>query len=265
MSLLELTDVTRSVRLADDRVLPILRGVTLSVDAGEHVAVVGRSGTGKSTLLNILGLLDSPTDGEYLLDDASTRRISGRRRSRLRGDSFGFVFQQFNLLTGRTVLENVAAPLLYARGRQFWSRARLAAEMLDRVGLGDRLEDMPDRLSGGEQQRVAIARALVRRPRVILADEPTGALDVDTGTEVMSLLDEIARESGAALVTITHDLAVAARSGRHYRLADGVLVPVTLVAPDRPGSLAEWVGDVPMLGASTDAAVVAAGPAGGAA
>ncbi|HEY0217921.1 MAG TPA: ABC transporter ATP-binding protein [Cellulomonas sp.] len=252
MSLLELTGVARSVRLPDDRVLEILRGVTLSVDAGEHVSVVGRSGTGKSTLLNILGLLDGPTHGEYLLDGVPTARLSGRRRSRLRGTSFGFVFQQFNLLAGRTTLENVAAPLLYATGKQFWARRRTAAEMLERVGLGDRLDDMPEKLSGGEQQRVAIARALVRRPRVILADEPTGALDVDTGTEVMSLLDSIARESGAALVAITHDLAVAARAQRHYRLADGVLVPVQLVAPDRPGSLAEWVGDVPTLGAITD-------------
>jgi putative ABC transport system ATP-binding protein len=254
VNLLDLHEVTRSVRLPDDRVLHILRGVSLRVDAGEHVAVVGRSGTGKSTLLNILGLLDSPTSGEYLLDGAPTAKLSGRRRSRLRGESFGFVFQQFNLLNGRTVLENVAAPLLYASGRQFWTRRRLAAEMLERVGLGDRLEDRPEKLSGGEQQRVAIARALVRRPRVILADEPTGALDVDTGTEIMQLLDDIAQESGSALVTITHDLAVAARAQRHYRLAEGRLVGVDLVAPDRPGSLAEWVGDVPTLGASTDRA-----------
>jgi putative ABC transport system ATP-binding protein len=254
VNLLDLHEVTRSVRLPDDRVLHILRGVSLRVDAGEHVAVVGRSGTGKSTLLNILGLRDSPTSGEYLLDGAPTAKLSGRRRSRLRGESFGFVFQQFNLLTGRTVLENVAAPLLYASGRQFWTRRRLAAEMLERVGLGDRLEDRPEKLSGGEQQRVAIARALVRRPRVILADEPTGALDVDTGTEIMQLLDDIAQESGSALVTITHDLAVAARAQRHYRLAEGRLVGVDLVAPDRPGSLAEWVGDVPTLGASTDRA-----------
>jgi putative ABC transport system ATP-binding protein len=246
------------VRLPDDRVLHILRGVSLRVDAGEHVAVVGRSGTGKSTLLNILGLLDAPTSGEYLLDGTPTAKLSGRRRSRLRGASFGFVFQQFNLLNGRTVLENVAAPLLYAQGRQFWSRRRIAAEMLERVGLGDRLEDRPEKLSGGEQQRVAIARALVRRPRVILADEPTGALDVDTGTEIMQLLDEIAQESGSALVTITHDLAVAARAQRHYRLAEGRLVGVDLVAPDRPGSLAEWVGDVPTLGALTERAI--AGP-----
>ena len=242
MSLLELTDVTRSVRLPDDRVLDILRGITLSVDAGEHISVVGRSGTGKSTLLNILGLLDEPTSGGYLLEGTSVAKLSGRRRARRRGDDFGFVFQQFNLLPGRTALENVAAPLMYARGRAFWRRFRLAADMLDRVGLGDRLDEMPDKLSGGEQQRVAIARALVRSPRVILADEPTGALDVDTGGEIMSLLDEIASQTGAALIAITHDLAVAARAQRHYRLAEGVLVPITLNAP---GRITEWVGDVP--------------------
>jgi len=242
MSLLELSDVTRSVRLPDDRVLHILRGITLSVDAGEHISVVGRSGTGKSTLLNILGLLDEPTSGGYLLEGTSVAKLSGRRRARRRGDDFGFVFQQFNLLPGRTALENVAAPLMYARGRAFWRRFRLAADMLDRVGLGDRLDEMPDKLSGGEQQRVAIARALVRSPRVILADEPTGALDVDTGGEIMSLLDEIASQTGAALIAITHDLAVAARAQRHYRLAEGMLVPITLNAP---GRITEWVGDVP--------------------
>ena len=192
MSLLELTGVTRSVRLPDDRLLEILRGVTLSVGTGEHVAVVGRSGTGKSTLLNILGLLDAPTDGEYLLEGVPIGRLSNRERTRRRGHDFGFVFQQFNLLPGRTALENVAAPLMYATGRQFWRRRTIAAQMLDRVGLGDRLDTMPEKLSGGEQQRVAIARALVRGPRVILADEPTGALDVETGQEVMGLLDEIA-------------------------------------------------------------------------
>jgi putative ABC transport system ATP-binding protein len=232
VALLELRGVTRSVRLPDDRTLHILRGVDLSVDAGEHVSVVGRSGTGKSTLLNILGLLDAPTSGTYELDGTPIGRLSSRRRTRRRGDDFGFVFQQFNLLPGRTALENVAAPLLYASGRAFWRRNRTASEMLERVGLGDRLDTMPEKLSGGEQQRVAIARALVRSPRVILADEPTGALDVDTGNEVMGLLDDIARDTGAVLVAITHDLAVAARAQRHYRLQEGVLVPITVHPQD---------------------------------
>jgi putative ABC transport system ATP-binding protein len=243
MSLLQLTEVTRSIVLPDDTRLEILRGVDLAVGSGEHVSVVGRSGTGKSTLLNILGLLDSPTSGAYLLEGVPIERLSARTRTRRRGRDFGFVFQQFNLLPGRTALENVAAPLMYARGRQFWRRRSLAAAMLERVGLGDRLDSMPERLSGGEQQRVAIARALVRGPRVILADEPTGALDVETGAAVMDLLDDVAAETGAALVTITHDLAVAARAQRHYRLADGVLVPILL---DVPGRTTEWVGDVPV-------------------
>ena len=226
MSHLELRGVQRSVRLPDGRLLDILRGVTIDVDSGEHVAVVGRSGTGKSTLLNILGLLDSPTGGEYVLDERPVHRLSARTRAHLRGEGFGFVFQQFNLLPDRTALDNVVAPLMYARGRSFWFRRRIAAEMLERVGLGDRLDQRPDKLSGGEQQRVAIARALVRRPRVILADEPTGALDVQTGAEVMDLLDGVASETDAALVVITHDLAVAARAQRRYRLADGVLSPL---------------------------------------
>ncbi|MBD5786902.1 ABC transporter ATP-binding protein [Cellulosimicrobium terreum] len=230
MNLLELHDVTRSVRLPDDRLLEILRGIDLTVDAGEHVAVVGRSGTGKSTLLNILGLLDAPTSGEHLLDGTPIGRLSGRGRARRRGTDFGFVFQQFNLLQGRTALENVVMPLLYARGRQFWRRRTLAAEMLERVGLGDRLDTRPEKLSGGEQQRVAIARALVRTPRVILADEPTGALDVDTGNEVMDLLDSIASENGSALIAITHDLAVASRASRQFRLAEGVLTPISISA-----------------------------------
>jgi putative ABC transport system ATP-binding protein len=226
MSLLELAGIGRDVRLPDGSLLPVLGGVDLSVDAGEHVSIVGRSGSGKSTLLNVLGLLDSPTAGSYLLDGAPTDSLGGRRRSRLRGETFGFVFQQFNLLPRRTAEENVAAPLLYARGRDFLTRNRAAREMLDRVGLGARVDQVPERLSGGEQQRVAIARALVRRPRVVLADEPTGALDVETGAAVMALLAEVTAENGAALVTITHDLSVAALAGRRFRLDHGRLTPV---------------------------------------
>jgi putative ABC transport system ATP-binding protein len=230
---LRLDEVTRSVRLPDDSILEILKGITIDVAVGDHVSVVGRSGSGKSTLLNLLGLLDKPTSGTIHLDDHDTRALSSNRRDRIRGAEIGFIFQQFNLLPGRTALENVMTPLLYASGREFWHRRRIATEMLERVGLGARVLSTPEKLSGGEQQRVAIARSLVRRPRLILADEPTGALDIETGESVMQLLDEVAESSGAALITITHDVNVAALARRHYRLDHGVLTPVaatTLVA-----------------------------------
>ena len=222
-ALLELHDVTRTVEITDAAPLRILTGVDLALDAGDHVSIVGRSGSGKSTLLNLLGLLDTPTTGRIVFDGAAVERMSAGRRDRMRGRDIGFVFQQFNLLEGRTALENAMTPLLYASGRQFWRRRAIAAEMLERVGLGDRLDSLPARLSGGEQQRVAIARALVRGPRLILADEPTGALDVDTGARAMAVLEEVAAASGAALVVITHDREVANRSRRHYRLDAGVL------------------------------------------
>ena len=226
MTLLELDAVTRSVELPDGEKLEILKGVDLSVEVGDHVSIVGRSGSGKTTLLNLLGLLDTPTSGRILFDGEPLESLTGGRRDRKRGRDIGFIFQQFNLLDGRTALENVMTPLLYASGTQFWRRSSLAAEMLDRVGLAHRMESMPQQLSGGEQQRVAIARALVRGPRLILADEPTGALDIETGTSVMTLLDDVAEASGAALITITHDANVAALARRHYRLDRGVLAPV---------------------------------------
>ena len=222
-SLVSLRGVSKSVLLPDDSRLDILRGIDLDVDAGDHVSIVGRSGSGKTTLLNILGLLDAPSSGEVFVGDQSTASLGAGALDRLRGRQVGFVFQQFNLLAGRTALENVIMPLSYATGALFWRRRELATAMLERVGLEHRLASTPDQLSGGEQQRVAIARALVRSPRLILADEPTGALDLDTGASIMALLDEVAADSGAALVTITHDLHVAARARRHYRLDAGVL------------------------------------------
>ncbi|GAA2004283.1 ATP-binding cassette domain-containing protein [Microbacterium ulmi] len=242
MSLVLLEGVTKHVLLPDDTRLDILRGVDLDVAAGDHVSIVGRSGSGKSTLLNILGMLDRPSSGSVSFRERPVGRMGQSRLDRLRGRNVGFVFQQFNLLAGRSALENVAMPLSYASGRAFWSRHRVAAEMLDRVGLSHRLESPPEQLSGGEQQRVAIARALVRRPALILADEPTGALDVETGGAVMTLLDEIASEVDAALVTITHDVHVAARARRHYRLEAGILSPVELDLAFREtalGSIAE--------------------------
>ncbi|WP_104083025.1 ABC transporter ATP-binding protein [Cryobacterium sp. Y11] len=223
MTLLHLEGVTRTVQLIDAPPLTILSGVDLTVNVGDRVSIVGRSGSGKTTLLNLLGLLDNPTSGIMLFEDQPVQELSSGARDRLRGREVGFIFQQFNLLQGRTALENVMTPLLYAEGRQFWQRSRIASEMLERVGLGDRLGSLPDRLSGGEQQRVAIARSLVRGPRLILADEPTGALDLETGETVMDLIDQVATESGAALVTITHDPAIAARATTHLRLDHGVL------------------------------------------
>jgi putative ABC transport system ATP-binding protein len=210
-----LTDVSRTVRLPDGKDLHILTGVNLHIARGEHIAVVGRSGSGKSTLLNIVGLLDAPTGGQYLLDGKPVSGLSGRRTAKLRGATFGFVFQQFNLLPGRTATENVANPLMYATGRDFLRRKKTARAMLERVGLGHRLDTMPEKLSGGEQQRVALARSLVRRPRVLLADEPTGALE------------ELVRDDGTTLVTITHDLSVASRADRQFRLDHGVLTEIT--------------------------------------
>ena len=232
MSILRLEQVTRSVDLADGSRLDILRGIDLEVGAGDHVSIVGRSGSGKSTLLNLLGLIDTPTSGRILVDGVPLETLRGGKRDRIRGRDIGFIFQQFNLLPGRTALENAMTPLLNATGRQFWRRADIARDMLERVGLGHRIDSTPDKLSGGEQQRVAIARALVRGPRLILADEPTGALDVETGAAVMGLLDSVANESGAALITITHDLSIAALAGRHLRLDSGVLHPVDSLAID---------------------------------
>lgn len=221
--LVRLRDVTRTVRLPDNEELHILGGVDLDVRQGDHISIVGRSGSGKSTLLNILGLLDLPTTGSVEFDGVPVETMGGNQRAVLRGAAVGFIFQQFNLLAERTALENVMTPLLYAKGRAFWRREKLASDMLERVGLGNRLQEKPQRLSGGEQQRVAIARALVRSPQLILADEPTGALDIVTGQSVMALLAEVAGESGAALITITHDPNVAALAHSHYLLDGGHL------------------------------------------
>lgn len=222
-ALIHVRKLHRALLQPDASALHILRGVDLKIYPGEHVAIVGRSGTGKTTLLNQLGLLDLPSTGEYSLKGMDALRLSEARRARLRGESIGFVFQQFNLFEARTALQNVCVPLMYDGGRRFWLREEIAAQMLQRVGLEDRLDSKPTQLSGGEQQRVAIARALVRKPDLILADEPTGALDLDTGVSIMNLLEEIATENNAALVVITHDRKVAARAETVYELYDGLL------------------------------------------
>nr|WP_239557342.1 ABC transporter ATP-binding protein [Brevibacterium luteolum] len=209
--------------MPNDSILDILTGIDVDVYPRDHVGIVGRSGTGKSTLLNILGLLDRPTSGGMWFAGTEVSRIAQRKAAVIRGRDIGFVFQQFNLLPGRTALENVEAPLLYGTPSEFWQRRKLATRALERLGLGHRLNQLPIALSGGEQQRVAIARAIVRSPRVLLADEPTGALDVDTGLSVMRLLEKITSEGDCSLITITHDPNIAAMAGRRFQLKDGHL------------------------------------------
>jgi putative ABC transport system ATP-binding protein len=192
----------------------------LSIYAGDWVAVTGRSGSGKSTLLHLLGLLDRPSIGRYLLDGVDTAAMPDRQRTRLRGRRIGFVFQSFHLLAHRTAMENVALALMYS-GCPRSQRGSRAAEALERVGLAPRRDALPTTLSGGERQRVAIARALVTEPALLLADEPTGNLDSATADEILGLFDRLHVE-GQTIVLVTHDAAVAARAARRLHLVDGV-------------------------------------------
>ena len=202
-----------------------LRGIDFSVAEGEFVAVVGPSGSGKSTLLNLLGCLDTPTEGRYLLAGDPVADLDRDGLAEVRNRRVGFVFQNFNLLPQLTALENVEMPLLFGGigGRKRRERAR---DLLERVGLGDRLEHKPTELSGGQMQRVAVARALAMDPAVILADEPTGNLDTTSGTDVLSLLSELWRQ-GSTLVVVTHDPALAERAQRTVEIRDGVVVADT--------------------------------------
>jgi len=221
---LEIDGVTKRFKLRRRKEpLTVLEEVSLTVRPGATVAIVGLSGAGKSTLLNILGLLERPDRGTVRMYGRETTTMRERDRAQLRGESIGFVFQQLNLLQRRTARQQVAAPLLYAGGEQLRRRYALADEALRRVGLGERLHATQSSLSGGEQQRVAIARALIRDPRLILADEPTGALDPVTAGQVMDLLFARAREEDRALVLVTHDHALARRADAVYVLDAGRL------------------------------------------
>ena len=224
---LQLVSCSKRFLQPDGSVLDVLSDVDLSVAGGETVAVLGRSGSGKSTLLNVLGLLTDPSDGTYLVDGRPSHELDEDERCRLRGEQFGFVFQDYVLMERRTALENVAAPLLHASAASYRDRIAAAREMLSRVGLGDRERSYPWQLSGGQQQRVAVARALVRAPSVVLADEPTGSLDIDTGREVLDVLLGLAREEGCSLVLVTHDERLSTLADRRLVVDHGSVRPVS--------------------------------------
>lgn len=199
-----------------------LRGIDLIVQAGEFLSIMGPSGSGKSTLMNVLGCLDVPDEGEYLLNGEDISRLSPDELALLRNRKLGFVFQNFNLLPRTSALENVETPLIYS-GMGKKQRQQMAVAMLERMGLGDRLQHLSNQLSGGQQQRVAIARALVTRPSLLLADEPTGNMDTATSAEFLTLLESLNKEEGLTILLITHEPEVAAHAQRSLTLRDGVL------------------------------------------
>ncbi len=215
--------------------IPALRPTDLVIETGDYVSVVGPSGSGKSTLLHLLGLLDRPTEGTYLLDGIDTGSLSDAERTGLRGARLGFVFQAFHLLAHRSTVENVMLAMLYRRSSAS-ERRRRATEALEQVGLGHRIGHSPTKLSGGERQRVAIARALVSEPSLLLADEPTGNLDTTTSSEILDLFDVLHR-TGHTLVVITHDPTTSGRAARRVRITDGALAEESTVAvPVGPSS-----------------------------
>ena len=219
--LIEFRDVYKLYQMGDETVRAV-DGVSFTVRKGEFLAIVGQSGSGKSTCMNIIGCLDIPTSGQYLLAGEDVGRMTDNQLAALRNRTLGFIFQQYNLSPKLNVLENVELPLLYG-GVRAAKRAERAKAALERVGLSSKLKNYPSQLSGGQQQRVSIARALAGDPSVILADEPTGALDSKTGREVLAFLEELHR-AGNTIVLITHDNSIAAHAGRIIRLEDGKVV-----------------------------------------
>ncbi len=214
--------LTKIYQMGDTEVRA-LDGVSFSIEKGEMVAIMGPSGSGKSTLMSIIGCLDAPTSGQYALDGVAVENMDETKLAEIRGRKIGFVFQQFNLLARTSALENVALPLTYA-GVLGKERQERAFKALERVGLAERTHHAPNELSGGQQQRVAIARALVNEPAILLADEPTGALDSKTGVEIMDLFQRLHEEQGQTVILVTHDAHVAKHTKRIIKLSDGKIV-----------------------------------------
>ena len=219
-AIIELKDIKRDFLVGNETV-HALRGVSFAIQPGEFVTIMGTSGSGKSTLLNVLGCLDTPTAGEYWLDGYSVRQMGKNERAELRNHKIGFVFQSFHLLPKQSALANVEMPLNYARVPKKERRER-ARKALERVGLADRVDFKPNQLSGGQMQRVAIARAIVNNPKLLLADEPTGALDSKSGAQVMELFQRL-NEEGVSVLMITHDAEIASHAKRVVTIKDGIL------------------------------------------
>ena len=216
----QMTGITKSYWMGDEW-SPVLRGIDLTIQEGEFLSVLGPSGSGKSTLMNIIGCLDTPTSGEYILHGRRVDDLEPDELARIRNREIGFIFQSFQLLPRQDALRNVELPLVYA-GMPRQQRRERAAEMLRRVGLENKMDHLPNQLSGGQQQRVAIARALATNPTILLADEPTGALDQKTGHQVMDLFHEL-HDEGRTIIMITHDRHIAQNASRLVRILDGVL------------------------------------------
>ena len=222
-TIISLRDIRKNFFIGTPNELKVLKGINLDVYEGEFVAIVGQSGSGKSTLMNIIGALDRPTSGEYILDDVDVIKAKDSELSGIRNKKIGFVFQTYNLISKTTALRNVEMPMLYAGiGRK--ERQKRAEELMELVGMGDRMKHLPEELSGGQKQRVAIARAMANDPAIILADEPTGALDSETGRLVMDIFHKLHKEQGKTIVLITHSPELAEETERLITIKDGEIV-----------------------------------------